>query len=89
MVSSPEASDTASRIAASRSETVVEAKGCRLAGCSRAELDSAEPSNTERPTAPAGMAPENICRYFWRNDIRKPSIIRDLDQILIRVANID
>src|SRR5271169_3523375 len=66
--------DTASRMAASRSETPTssEAEVCKPVGWSLAALGAVEPSNNEAPTAPTGMIPDRTLRYFSRRDITTP-----------------
>jgi len=63
-------SDTASRIAASRSDTRSPCAddGCRPAGSGFAATGAAEPSNTAMPIAPGVMSFATISRYFCRSD---------------------
>src|SRR5215471_2237010 len=65
--------DTASRMAASRSETRAssKARGCKPVGWSLAALGAAGPSNNA-PTAPAGMSSKSTFMYFSRSDIALP-----------------
>src|SRR5215471_15679787 len=65
--------DTASRMAASRSETRASstARGCKPVGSSLATLGAAG-SNNDAPTAPAGMISKSTFRYFSRSDIALP-----------------
>src|SRR6516162_8670103 len=64
-------SETASRMAASRSPTPARsaAKGSVLVEYRAAALGTVEPSNSATPAAPAGAIPERILRYLSRSDI--------------------
>jgi hypothetical protein len=67
----PATTNTASRIAANRSDTVCPATGGRGSMTrSAASLEIVEPSNSDTPTAPTGAIPDMMLRYFCHNFIR-------------------
>src|SRR5271166_1879970 len=71
----PATRNTASRMAASRSDTPCSAPGGRrFTTRSAASLGSIEPSNSDTPTAPIGAMPDMMRRYFRRSFI-SPSIV--------------
>src|SRR3984893_16909684 len=69
-VSGPDTADTASRIAASLSETrsCCPRVGCWPAGSGSAAAGAAEPSNSATPTAPGVTSSDTTFRYFCGND---------------------
>src|SRR6516164_138387 len=71
LLSASAMSETASRMAASRSPTPARsaAKGSALVEYRAAALGTVEPSNSATPAAPAGAIPERILRYLSRSDI--------------------
>src|SRR5438270_5304921 len=72
---SPAISETAWRMAASRSATGERsaADNRESAGCCAASPGAEAPSSRDTPTAPAGIICESTLRYFCRNDIQATS----------------